>query len=76
MTSKLHLDTALRHRDETVTWMMTPQAAVMAQIDEQQRGKHAGLHHTEANGVRKYNSYDEVELKNRDASTTYKITYQ
>lgn len=44
MTSKLHLDTALRHRDETVTWMMTPQAAVMAQIDEQQRGKHAGLH--------------------------------
>ena len=32
--------------------------------------------YTEANGVRKYNSYDEVELKNRDASTTYKITYQ
>lgn len=43
MTTNLHLNTALRHRDETFTWMMSPQAAVMAQIDEQQRGKQAGL---------------------------------
>lgn len=38
-----HLATAAQNQDQTATWMRTPQAATMAQLDEQVKGQHAGL---------------------------------
>lgn len=42
MTNK-HVDKALKDRDDTAAWLRTPQAATMAQMDEQMRGREAGL---------------------------------